>query len=550
MIRKCKLCGQEFESTGVTKYCKRVHTHDCEVCGKTFVIKDVHFPDRCCSEACRRILRRDNARKTSLEKYGVTNAGFSEASQEKIKKHNLEKYGVEWSFQADEVKAKIAATCTERYGTPSAMQSPEIKEKAKQTCLERYGATSSLAGMKAEINIRNLKKYGTTDPGNLPEFREKSRQTQIAKYGKPYYTQTEEYKEKYTKTCLEKYGVPHASKAPEVIAHQRAAVEKRFGTYSVMLDPTVREKIMQKNIDKYGVPWACMLPQCIDAQGARVSKINKAFGARLEDVGFEIEYEFNIGAKSYDIHIKNTNILIEIDPTYTHTTAPTKYGSVKSDYHATKVKIAKEAGYRCIHVFDWDDWDKIISLLVTHKKLGARKCEIVTVDKENCDTFLAANHLQGPCRGQQVMLGLKHGDELVEVMTFGKARYNKHFEWELLRLCTVSGYAVQGGASKLFNYFITNYNPESIVSYCDNAKFSGQSYIKLGFQLGDIGTPSKHWSKNRDHITHNLLCQRGYDQLFGTSYGKGTRNEQLMLEHGWWPIYDCGQSRYEWRKSN
>nr|DAX73793.1 MAG TPA: Protein of unknown function (DUF2812) [Caudoviricetes sp.] len=34
---------------------------------------------------------------------------------------------------------------------------------------------------------------------------------------------------------------------------------------------------------------------------------------------------------------------------------------------------------------------------------------------------------------------------------------------------------------------------------------------------------------------------RGFDQLFGTMYGKGTSNEELMLEYGWKPIYDCGQ---------
>ena len=50
------------------------------------------------------------------------------------------------------------------------------------------------------------------------------------------------------------------------------------------------------------------------------------------------------------------------------------------------------------------------------------------------------------------------------------------------------------------------------------------------------------------HITDNLLRQRGFDQLFGTSYGKGTSNRELMLEHGFVEIYDAGQSVYEWYK--
>ena len=50
--------------------------------------------------------------------------------------------------------------------------------------------------------------------------------------------------------------------------------------------------------------------------------------------------------------------------------------------------------------------------------------------------------------------------------------------------------------------------------------------------------------KTKIHITDNLLRQRGYDQLFGTSYGKGTSNRQLMLENNFIEIYDAGQSIY------
>jgi hypothetical protein len=48
------------------------------------------------------------------------------------------------------------------------------------------------------------------------------------------------------------------------------------------------------------------------------------------------------------------------------------------------------------------------------------------------------------------------------------------------------------------------------------------------------------------HITDNLLRQRGFDQLFGTNFGKGTNNEQLMLDHKFIEIYDAGQATYVW----
>ena len=59
-------------------------------------------------------------------------------------------------------------------------------------------------------------------------------------------------------------------------------------------------------------------------------------------------------------------------------------------------------------------------------------------------------------------------------------------------------------------------------------------------------SPAKVWSKDGKKITDNLLRQRGYDQLFGTNFGKGTSNEELMIENGWRSVYDCGQSVWEW----
>ena len=89
-------------------------------------------------------------------------------------------------------------------------------------------------------------------------------------------------------------------------------------------------------------------------------------------------------------------------------------------------------------------------------------------------------------------LGLYYDDKLVQVMTFGKPRYNRRYDYELLRLCTRAGYSVTGGAERLFNYFVKYYAPKSVISYCDNSKFNGDVYHKLGFKLKSRGRPSRH----------------------------------------------------------
>ena len=133
-------------------------------------------------------------------------------------------------------------------------------------------------------------------------------------------------------------------------------------------------------------------------------------------------------------------------------------------------------------------------------------------------------------------------------MTFGKSRYNKKYQYELLRYC--SSKSVVGGAKKLFKYFIDNYNPDNIISYCDRAKFNGNVYTTLGFKLLNFGSPSCHWyePKSQKHFTDNLVRQRGFDQLMNANYGKGTSNEELLIQHGFVPIYDCGQDTYVWFK--
>ena len=103
----------------------------------------------------------------------------------------------------------------------------------------------------------------------------------------------------------------------------------------------------------------------------------------------------------------------------------------------------------------------------------------------------------------------------------------------------------------MFNYFINQYKPNNIISYCDNSKFNGNVYQQLGFILKDHKIiPSKHWynCKTKIHITDNFLRQRGFDQLFCTSYGKYTDNQKLMLQYGFIEIYDSGQITYEWQK--
>ena len=357
----------------------------------------------------------------------------------------------------------------------------------------------------------------------------------------------EKSKRRVCVTCGKEFQVPRISDG-HFSETQYCSKECRYSgrSKSQILAQNQRE---QTCIEKYGVVYPCLTKQCREANFSINSNINEKFANILKENNIEFKSEFVIDKFAYDFKINNT--LIEINPTYTHSVCGNhfdnrNYRSEFENYHQMKTIFATTHGYHCINVWDWDEWDNILNLIKPKQKLYARKLQLKEITKQEANQFLIKYHIQSKCKGNQINMGLYQNEELVQVMTFGKPRYNKNYQWELLRLCTHSDYMVIGGAERLFKHFIKTQNPESIISYCDMSKFTGDVYTRLGFELKTANKPQKIWSKGTVRITDNLLRQRGFDQLFNTNYGKGTNNEQLMLDAGWRPVFDCGQNTYVW----
>lgn len=590
----CPLCGKEFIPETVRQvYCKDTHYGPCPVCGKIVQIKDYNIGPQACSEECR--IARINA--TCLDKYGNKDAVNSEHARQLAKEHCLERYGVDHYSKTDEYKTRLKQTMLERYGVESPLQSPEIIEKAKQTNLKKYGEewSSQSAEIKQQVNqtvmqkyggygmdspilskrikATNLKKYGveftfqckeiqdkihkdsfekygTIWPALSPEAISKRIQTNIERYGCANPLGSESVRDKIKQTCIQKYGGPNPMYDPEMamLTSQRLqeAMFNKYGVnYSVQV-PEIRDKIVATNMERYGVPWYWYR---LEYRSSRISQHNQKFGEWLSKIGVKYDFEFLIGERSYDLILPDDNILVEIDPTVTHNSINSPWNADKGldpAYHLNKSELAEQAGYRCIHVFDWDNSLAIVSLLRPKDRVYARKCQLNQIDQRTADIFTQKYHLQGKCKGQILVYGLYYKGELIQMMSFGKPRYNKNYDFELLRLCTKYQAEVVGGASRLFAQFKRDNPTASVLSYCDRSKFSGSVYTKLGMNLKNVSPPAKVWSKGSQYITDNYLRQRGYDQLFGTNYGKGTSNEQLMLDNGWLPVYDCGQKVFEY----
>lgn len=399
--------------------------------------------------------------------------------------------------------------------------------------------------IKAKYNkmISCLKKYGVTNPGKLEEFqehrvkvfKENVDRDKMSKSAKKRFSNIEE-RERYSqvlKKCWED------NKLKE---YQKQRISEEMG------------KIRQSHIQA----WAMMDDQTRKDNNYEISKLNKQYQEYFEK---ETGVVFELEKDGFDL--KHDDLVIEIDPSFSHNINYSfAYATGKSainnpihkNYHYYKTLKAQKLGYRCIHIFDWDDLDKVAKLIKEKEIIYARKLDIKEVPKEEASDFLKSYHLQGDCRNKEIMVGLYKNDELVELMVFGKARYNNNYQYELLRLCSHENYKIVGGAGRIFKYFLNTYKPISIVSYCDISKFEGNVYKKLGFRLERTNSPSCHWynEKTKRHITQALLNQKGFSKLHGDdSYqlaNKGDSNNDLMLAAHYIQVYDCGQEVYVWEK--
>jgi hypothetical protein len=508
----------------------------------------------------------------NLEKYGVEHPMQLESVREKHRESMMKMHGVESPLQSEEIKSRAYTTNIEKFGTYSALGNATIQQKIRETVLRKYGVEYFTETQEFKDKSRKtvMEKYGVECTAHIPGVCDKRRATSLRRYGVPNPMQfkaisirasearrkkngahwTPEMSEKAKKTFMEHYGVSNPSYSRKVIEKIANTMRSRYGDSHAVHLKEFFQKMKTTSTLKYGVPYYVVSKEYNEsACHVRISNANRHFSELLNCAGIQNSFEYVVNTKSFDIIVPDQNTLIEIDPTYTHSgisknhyhSALTKY------YHRDKTLIAEQHGFRCIHVFDWDDPDFIVDMLRDKTILYARKCDLRRIDDKEASAFEADNHIQGSCSGQSICYGLYHDNQLVSVMTFGKPRYNKWYQYELLRLCTMRRYAIVGGAERMFKAFVREYNPESVISYCDIAKFSGDVYLKLGFKHIRNTAPNAVWSKKKEKITNNLLLARGFDQLFGTNYGKGTSNFNLMVEHGWLPVFDCGQGVYEYK---
>lgn len=473
-----------------------------------------------------------------------------------------------------ELQYKLETTPDVRTGPKSTTHSVlRQKYHRRISSLRKFGVESCLS-KKSNIRKRlktmedkydgkhcNIEKtMATKQAKGLPKAwnNAKAIERKREKYGK----KLEKIVEKMQDTCFERHGDRHYNNAEQTTKTKLGRYGHRYKRYSEF-----RDALRAKCLAEYGVETYCLTPQCQQAvKNYRKSETNDLWREQIKKfTGIELENEVYVGRKPFDLG--NDKLLIDINPAITHNST-WSFENLKrhlsipyeqdwhrpKESHQEKLLLGMSSGKRTIMIWPWDDEYKTLHhikniLLIDNSIIYARECTIKEIDKKTAANFLDEHHLQGNVNGQQYCIALYYNNELVMLMTFGKPRYNKNYEYELLRLCATKH--IVGGAERLLSYFVAKVCPMSIISYCDISKFEGKVYERLGFTQQSLAI-SKHWYHRFEdkHFTDNYLRMHGADRLLGTSYGKGTSNEEIMLKHGYVEIYDCGQATYVWHSNN
>lgn len=250
-----------------------------------------------------------------------------------------------------------------------------------------------------------------------------------------------------------------------------------------------------------------------------------------------------ISPHELDVYLPDKNLAFEFDGAYWHNNSKKTY---------MKYKLCKEKNIRLIMIYDYE-WNRQNNKLkkyikaqlgIYDTKIGARKCMIKEISYKDANNFINDNHLQGSnpyiTNKKTICLGLYCNDELVQIETYNKPRYNSKYDWELIRECSKLGYNIIGGKNKLLTYFRSKFSG-SIISYCDNRFFNGNSYIACGFTKLKDSIPNYKYYKYGVILSREQCMKHKLNKLLD-SYNPELSETDNMLNNNYFKLYDFGNS--------
>ena len=254
-----------------------------------------------------------------------------------------------------------------------------------------------------------------------------------------------------------------------------------------------------------------------------------------------------IPPKELDIFIPEKKFAIEYNGLYWHTYIPEDpIRSNNKKKHKEKTDVCNEKGIKLFHIFsdEWNNKQDIVKSMIKHRmgltdrKIHARKCEVVELDKKEGSEFFKRSHISGDNRAQKY-IGLKYNNELVSCVSLKVPIQKKHGNiMEIARFANALNTSVNGGFQKLFKRmkeYVKSAGYDGILTYVDLRFGFGETYSKSGFKLiGKSGLD--YWYCKTDGSEEKRIFRFAYRAQ------KPLTERQVAENAGVSPIYGCGSN--------
>lgn len=407
---------------------------------------------------------------------------------------------------------------------------------------------SAKCSYKSEDRLKKMQRtslsiYGYKNPSSAASVKEKRKHTFDKKYG-GIGSSSITIIEKMIKTNLEKYGVDNGA-----LIGKSKWIKYKNDLKSMVDNGLTKAEILKKiNYEVHDLTLGRYINQYFDGRSSGEKELkfflndyNTIYNSRKI---MDNEYEL-------DLYFPDFNLAIEYNGIYWHG----ELMGTKRNYHLSKTEKANEKNIQLIQIFEteWNEKQEIVKSIINSKfgkyerRIFARTCQIEEIPSHMKNHFLEENHLQGSDKSS-IKLGLFYHDELISVMTFGKSRYNKKYEYEMHRYCSKKGYQIVCGASKLLTYFIRKYSPKSIITYADRRFSNGQFYKKIGFELIGVSKPNYFYfidrGINRGKLIPRLQFQKHKLKNKLEYFDESKSEWENMQLNGYDRIWDCGNFVY------
>lgn len=419
-----------------------------------------------------------------------------------------------------------------------------VREKKKATTIERYGVENYFY-LSDKVKQSMIKKHKVDHPSKSKVIREKKKATNIERYGVDHPWKNKSVRKK----CVESHDYRRLTdeQYQKLLSfdYMKLQLETNHLSYHQLGEII---GVFEGTVKIYAKQHGIVNTQRSKVQNQLVDFIKKEYVGEIK-----VNSKTIIPPYEIDIVIPEFNFAIELDGVFWHG----ELNGKDRRYHISKTKKMEECGYDLMHIYDYE-WttkcdivcSRILNKLGKSNKIYARKTEIRVVDKESEKVFFNNNHIQ-QYSPSSVCIGLFFDNELVACMSFVKPRFNKHYQWELLRYASKLNTNVVGGGSKLFSFFIKQHNPLSVISYSDNRWGTGGLYRMLGFEFLHNSSPNyKYFVRNNSEVLYNRVKFQKHKLVDMVGYDKDLSEWDIMILNGYDRIWDCGNGVWSWKRIN